>query len=140
MDNKELREKLAGAKLKVTPQRLAVLEAVSILNGHPTADRIIQHVRKSNPNISAATVYNILEVLSQNGIISKVKHEKDIMRYDAVTKTHHHLYGIESDKIEDYFDEEIDEILKNYFGKKNIPGFEIQDIRLNIHGEFKKRK
>ncbi len=139
MNFDKLRNKLVEQNLKVTPQRLAVLEAMHTLEDHPTAERVIEFVRKKIPNISAAAVYNILEVFASKGIISKVKTEKDIMRYDIITETHHHLYDENSEKIDDYFNEELDKILKDYFKKRNIPGFEIKDIRLHIHGKFKNK-
>jgi len=40
------------------------------------------------------------------------------MRYDAIIKNHHHLYCLKSDRIEDYFDEELDEIIEEYFKKR----------------------
>ena len=139
MDYEDLRNKLVEKNLKVTPQRLAVLEAMHKLDNHPAADKVIEFVRKTIPNISAAAVYNILEVFAGKGIISKVKTEKDIMRYDIITDTHHHLHGEDTDRIEDYFNEELNEILNEYFKKKNIPGFKIKDIRVHIHGKFKNK-
>ncbi len=59
------------------------------------------------------------------------------MRYDAITEKHHHLYSAESDRIEDYFDPELNEIIDNYFKKKGIPDFEIEDIKLQVIGKFK---
>jgi Fur family peroxide stress response transcriptional regulator len=58
------------------------------------------------------------------------------MRYDAILEKHHHLYCADSDRIEDYYDEELNKVLEKYFIKKNIPGFEIKEIRLQISGKF----
>jgi Fur family transcriptional regulator, peroxide stress response regulator len=132
----EIREKLIEKGLKVTPQRIAILEAIVKLNNHPTADNIIDYIRKNHPNIATATVYKVLEALIENGLIRKVKTEKDIMRYDAFLEKHHHLYSSDSDRIEDYLDEELNEILSNYFEIKGIPGFKIEDIKLQIIGKF----
>jgi Fur family peroxide stress response transcriptional regulator len=61
------------------------------------------------------------------------------MRYDAVMEKHHHLYCAESDRIEDYFDTELNALIGNYFEKKGIPDFEINDIKLQIIGKFTNR-
>lgn len=135
---REISQKLAERKLKVTPQRVAVLEAILSLNNHPTADHIITYIRKKYPNISLATVYKVLDVLVENELIKRVKTEKDIMRYDAIIEKHHHIYCADSDRIEDYFDSELNELLENYFKKKKIPNFKIEDIRLHIIGRYKK--
>ena len=132
----QLRERLQEAGLKVTPQRLAILEAVLELEGHPTADNIIDYIRKTHPSIASGTVYKVLDVLVDNGLIYRVKTEKDVMRYDGVMDRHHHLYAVNTDQIEDYSDEELDRLLQEYFKKNNIPGFTIEDIKLQIKGRF----
>ena len=136
----EIKNKLIEKRLKVTPQRMAILEAIIKLNNHPTAENIIDYIRKNHPNIATATVYKVLDALVENGLIKKVKTEKDIMRYDAVMESHHHLYCSESDRIEDYKDNELNELLEKYFEKKKIPDFKIEDIKLQIIGKFIKNK
>ncbi len=138
MKAEEISTKLNEKGLKVTPQRIAILEAIIKLNNHPTADNIIEYIRNNHPNISTATVYKVLDALVSNQLVKKVKTEKDIMRYDAIMEKHHHLYCSECDLIEDYIDEELDNILKEYFKKKNFPGFKIDDIVLQIRGTFDK--
>jgi len=133
-----IKGRLTEKGLKVTPQRMGILEAVYDLNNHPTAENIIGYIRKKHPNIATGTVYKVLEVLVQNGLINKVKTERDIMRYDGIMESHHHLYCSECDLIEDYIDEELDGILKDYFSKKKLPGFKIEDIVLQIKGKFNK--
>ena len=138
--SEENSQKLKDAGLKVTPQRLAILEAVYDLGNHPTAEIIIDHIRSAHPGIATGTVYNILDVLVENKLIRRVKTDKDAMRYDGIVEKHHHLYCAESERIEDYFDEELDHTLKEYFRKKTIPGFEIRDIILQVNGNFNSNK
>jgi len=138
MKNTEIREKLVEKGLKVTPQRMAILEAIITLKNHPTADKIIDFIRDSHPNIATGTVYKILETYVDMGLIQKVKTETDVMRYDAELEKHHHLFCKESEKIEDYFNEEIDGMLQEYFKNKGIPDFQIEDIKLQISGKFTK--
>ncbi len=132
--------KLIEKGLKVTPQRIAILEAIVKLNNHPTAEYIIEYIRKNHPNIAMATVYKVLDALVANELIKKVKTEKDIMRYDAIMENHHHLYCSDSDRIEDYHDNELNEVLEKYFETKGIPDFKIEDIKLQIIGKFIKNK
>ena len=132
----EIRKKLIEKGLKITPQRVAILEAIIKLNNHPTAENIINYIRKNHPNIATATVYKILDALVTNELINKVKTERDIMRYDAFLEKHHHLYSSDSDRIEDYLDDELNEILGKHFEKKGIPGFKIENIKLQIIGKF----
>ena len=92
MPAKEIRNKLSAKGLKITPQRIAILDAIEKLNNHPTAENIIDYIRRNHPNIATATVYKVLDALAGNDLIKKVKTDKDIMRYDAITENHHHLY------------------------------------------------
>jgi Fur family peroxide stress response transcriptional regulator len=140
MDISEIRNKLTINGLRITPQRIAVMEAIIKLDNHPTADKIFCFIKENHPNISAATVYKILEVLVENGLIRKVKTDKDVMRYDAITEYHHHLYCAESDRIEDFNDSELNNLLDNYFSLHNIPGFKVEDIRLQIIGKFDEKQ
>lgn len=136
MDLEFIRQKLVNAGLKVTPQRVAILEAIFELNNHPNAENIVGFIRKNHPNISTATVYKVLDALVDSQIIRRVKTDSDVMRYDAIMDNHHHLYCAQTDRIEDYADDELDSILAEYFQKKGIKGFNIEDIRLQIVGKF----
>lgn len=138
ISNNDIRDSFTEKGLKITPQRIAILEAIYTLNNHPTVEEITHHIRKENPNIATGTVYKVLDTLVENDIITKVKTDKDIMRYDGVIKKHHHLYCSECDLIEDYVDEELDELLRNHFKNKNIEGFKMEDIVLQIRGTFEK--
>ena len=134
----EFRKRLSEKGLRVTPQRINILEAVYLLDNHPTVENISDYIRESHPNIATGTIYNVLETLVKNNLIKKVKTDADIMRYDGIVENHHHLYCTECDIIEDYVDTELDEILTNHFKNKKFKGFKIDDIVLQIRGTFDK--
>ncbi len=113
-----------------------VLEAIYALDNHPTAENIIDYTRNVYPHIAIGTVYKVLNKLVENDLIKKVKTENDVMRYDANPERHHHLYDKESEAIQDYYDEELDALLKKYFKRKNITGFTIEEIVVQINGKF----
>jgi Fur family transcriptional regulator, peroxide stress response regulator len=136
MDFSGIRNKLTEKGLRVTPQRIAIYEAILNLNNHPTADDIAAFIKQDHPNIATGTVYKVLESLVENGLIKKVKTERDVMRYDAILENHHHLYCSESDRIEDFKDDELSALLEKYFEKKGIPDFKIEYIKLQIIGKF----
>lgn len=137
MDEKDIRGKLASCGLKVTPQRVAILQAIAKMNSHPTADQVIAGIKSKHPNISVGTVYKVLDALVNKCLLTKVKTENGVMRYDLVTdEQHHHLYSLKDDRIEDYVDDDLDRLLNEYFKKKNIKNFTIADIKLQITGTF----
>lgn len=140
MNYSELVDILAEKELKVTPQRLAVLEALTMLKTHPTVEDIKEFVRKKNPNLALGTVYNILDTFYEKRIVTKVKTDKDFVRYDMDMHKHHHIYCEECDSIENYYDDELDQLLQGYFKKKRIPNFEIKEINLQITGNYIEHK
>jgi len=137
MANKTVIKILVENNLKVTPQRTAVLEVALNLHNHPTADYIAQYLRLSYPHIPIGTVYKILDTFVKKRIIEKVMTGDDIMRYEPVKEKHHHIYSAESERIEDYYDDDLNKILADYFRRKKIPDFTIEDFKLQIVGKFK---
>ncbi|HEX2967952.1 MAG TPA: transcriptional repressor [Bacteroidales bacterium] len=141
MRNKlEIRDLISEKGIKVTPQRMRVLEAVYTLDNHPTAENVIESIRKNDPNIGSGTVYKILETLVENNLIRKVKTDRDIVRYDGVIENHHHLYCSDCEIIEDYYNEKLDRLLSNFFEENKIDNFRIEDIKLSITGSFIKHR
>ncbi|MDZ7739286.1 MAG: Fur family transcriptional regulator [Bacteroidales bacterium] len=136
MNLQGLTGKMKEKGLKVTPQRIAVLEALQASKGHPSAEIIYETVRKKNPNIAVATIYKILQTFEKNDIIRRINTGGDIIRYDADLHHHHHLYSSESERVVDYNDEQLSRLLEDYFKEKQIPGFRIEEIQLQINGEF----
>jgi Fur family peroxide stress response transcriptional regulator len=127
---------LAGIGVKITPQRIAVLEVIIALNNHPTAEDIITCMRIGTPHVAPGTVYKILDLFVEKGLLKRVKTDNNLIRYDHIMENHHHLYCADSERIEDFYDDKINKILADYFKNKNIPNFKINDIKLQIVGNF----
>lgn len=123
---------LQESGLKTTPQRLAVLDYMIACKCHPNVDEVYQAVCAHVPDISKATVYKLLESFAQNGILSKMNSNDGKLKYDYIAEHHHHLYDVDNDEIKDYPNNELDEILRNYFKEKSIDGYVIEDIKLEI--------
>jgi Fur family peroxide stress response transcriptional regulator len=136
MVNKTVVKMLVEKGLKVTPQRIGVLEVILNMNNHPTAETIIDYMRLSYPHIQMGTIYKILDAFSKVGLVNRVKTDNELFRYDAIKKRHHHLYCAESERIEDFYDDDLNKILDEYMKKKKIPNFEVKDIKLQIVGKF----
>ena len=74
-----------------TVQRRAVLEAVRALGAtHPTAADIFTQVRRSEPNLSLATVYRALDALVEQHEIGR-SYIEQVARYDVSPLPHHHI-------------------------------------------------
>ncbi len=135
LDINNIQEVLKEKDLKVTPQRIGVLEAIYSLRNHPTAEQIIDFIHKKHPSIAIGTVYKTLETFVKYGVVNKVMTEGGVMRYDGILKHHHHLHSEDSNEIRDYINEELDEILKAYFEKNAIEGYQVNSITLHISGK-----
>ena len=77
--------------LKVTPQRLEILNYLDSNRTHPTVDEIYKALKNENPALSKTTVYNSLEVLRENRIIQEVNITGSESRYDFKNNIHHHF-------------------------------------------------
>jgi Fur family peroxide stress response transcriptional regulator len=135
MEKPDLEKQIRDAGLKVTPQRINVLELLYKSN-HPTADFLIDKIKEKFSSVSSGTIYHILDVFSEKGLIRRVYTRKGVMRYDAILANHHHLHEEETDRIEDYFDDELFELIKKHFEKNPVEGFELKDIKVKLMGKF----
>ena len=134
-----IKGKLKEAGLKITPQRIAVLQALVDNRQHPSAEDLIKTIRQVHPNISVGTVYQILNTLVSKNIIGKIETYNNVVRYDATTEKHYHLYLDNKEKILDYFDEELTEMIMNYLNSNNkLEDINIEDVNVQIIGRSKK--
>ena len=138
MQTEQIVEKLKSEGLKITPQRVSILEAICSLGNHPTAQQIIDKVHKDYPNVGMGTIYNTLDIFIEKGVISKVPTMDDSTRYDWRTDHHHHLYNTNTGEIEDYENRELDRIINDFFKNNSIPSYTIESVKLRIDVKFHK--
>ena len=77
--------------MRLTTQRQIILEELSKVTSHPTANEVYDMVRKRLPRIGLGTVYRNLELMADSGIILKLEVGGTQKRFDATTKTHYQL-------------------------------------------------
>lgn len=95
----EVKKLLKEKGLKVTAQRLAVLEAVaSRPEEHLTAEEIFTLVKVSCPDIGLATVYRTIQLLNELNLIDRISFDDGFVRYEIGSAPdreqrhrHHHL-------------------------------------------------
>lgn len=84
-------EQLRSVELRVTRPRVAVLEAV---HAHPHADTdtILSAVRTMLPDVSRQAVYDVLNALSDTGLVRRIQPSGHVARYESrVGDNHHHI-------------------------------------------------
>ena len=121
--------------LKITSQRIAVYRALEALC-HACAEEVIAQVHKTFPTVTVGTIYNVLECLAANKIISKVLTGGNRMYFDINPNEHHHLYSEKNHRIEDFEDAALSELIRDYMRSKKIKGFELREIRVQLIGDF----
>ncbi len=87
--------------MRLTKQRKIILERLKQSRRHPTAVQIYDEVRSELPNISLGTVYRNLDILSKEGIISKIETCGDQKRFDGTSDPHLHIICSSCGKVQD---------------------------------------
>ncbi len=96
-----IEEQIKNHGLKITPQRVKILEYIEGRQGdHFSAEDIHNYIKTENPNIPAATVYNILKVFTERGLINSFEVNGRAM-YEGRTQPHINFYCQSCGKIED---------------------------------------
>ncbi len=118
--------------LKVTEQRLLILDVVRHGPSHFTAQEIFETVLQKNPEIGFATVYRFLRTLSEQDYVTEVRMGGMPARYEWAAKTHHdHLTCIQCTKIVEFENLEI-ERLQERVAKEF--GFALRHHVLELYG------
>lgn len=89
----------AGRRL--TPRRRRVYEALRATQSHPDAEQLIALVRRRDPSVSVATVYNTLRLLVDAGRVLELRGLGPKTRYDANTGEHDHFSCRHCGRVED---------------------------------------
>jgi Fur family peroxide stress response transcriptional regulator len=87
----KLRQRATASGLRMTPQRLVLLRALSQTRTHPTADELYRQVQRQLPNVSQATVYRNLQELVRARLIATLERAGSAVQYDANPDDHHHF-------------------------------------------------
>lgn len=112
----DLRRKLQERQHKMTPQRKEVLQIFLDHPGeHLNAEDVHAFLRKQKSDIGLATVYRSLELLSELGILLKLKLDDRYASYEINTTDpsshhHHHLICTKCDKIIEFEDDLLDDL------------------------------
>jgi len=119
-------KKFRNIGLKLTPQRIAVLEYLQNNTEHPSAEMVYRNVSKTFPTMSFATVYNTLATLRNRGHLLELTIDPDKRRYDPNTTPHNHLICRECRRIVDIHVEYVLDVLGAVKGDFEITGNHVE--------------
>ena len=139
VERKKFIEMLKEKKLKITRQRLAVLEVLAEQGDrHMTIDDIYNLVREEFPEIGVATVYRTVQLLLEMQLVDRIELNDGCVRYEIGRQFsgekrhyHHHLVCKSCGKIESFNDDLLEELEKQI---QEETGFQIWDHELKFYG------
>ncbi|WP_320153803.1 ferric iron uptake transcriptional regulator [uncultured Tolumonas sp.] len=99
-------KKLKKAGLKITNQRMTVLDYLSGADEHHlSAEDIFRDLRLNGADVGQATVYRVLNQLEKAGMLERHHFEGSKAYYELKSKDHHdHLVCLRCGKIVEFFD------------------------------------
>lgn len=124
----ELTNKLKDKNIRLSHQRLKVLEYMVNHRTHPTVDQIYNDLHKEIPTLSKTTIYNTLNTLIEANLVRVVNIEDNELRYDGTTDNHGHF---KCTSCEEIFDFDID---FNSFITKDLGNFKVKEKDVYFKG------
>jgi Fe2+ or Zn2+ uptake regulation protein len=121
---------LKAAGCRISSQRRAIIDHLAASKAHPSARQIFHEVRKKHPDLSLATVYNTLGVLTRLGQIKVMQFDAADNRYEPDISPHINLICTSCGNIEDLRQSvavRVERIMEE-------SGFEVLDSRLEYYG------
>ena len=89
---------LRSQGFKVTPQRIAIYDALRGHHDHPTAEMLYHTLRPEHPSMSLATVYKTMEIFEKIGLVKILEVGDERAHYDWDTQAHSHIRCIRCNK------------------------------------------
>jgi len=122
-------DKYRNIGIKLTPQRIAIMDYLEGNKQHPSAEEIYKTVVKKFPTMSFATVYTTLSALRDKGNLLELTIDPGKKRYDPMTENHNHLICVSCKRIIDVpvaFSLDVPDSVKQ--------GFNITDTQVEFYG------
>ena len=112
----ELKTILEKNNIRLSHQRLLILDYLVVNHNHPSAEEIYTDLKKVDPVISQATVYNTLNILVDKKIIRELDFNMVSKHYEFSRQSHGHFICENCNSIIDFNleDQEIPNDLEGY--------------------------
>ena len=138
MNEEKVKDLLREKGLKVTSQRLMVLNILSAHGDeHLTVEEIYDLAKEESPEIGLATIYRTVQVLLELHVIEKVTFDDGFARYELNGEgtgsghRHHHAICTQCGKVYALETDLLDTLEKQVFESL---GFEVTDHEVKLYG------
>lgn len=121
-------------QLRMTAQRMAIIDTVFSTEEHFTADQLLEWSRDRDKSVSRATVYRTLPLLTESELVREMDFGKEHKYYDpnyADHPRHNHIICKDCDKIVEFESDQIAALEEEIVQKL---GFSVDSERLQITG------
>jgi Fur family transcriptional regulator, peroxide stress response regulator len=125
----DLRRRLSARRGRLTPQRMAIYEAVVGRATHPSVAAVHGEVRRRFPGISAATVYTTLDLFARLGLIQEIG--GPVRRYDGQAGVHVNLVCQRCGVVTDVADAQLQALQRRAAARAR---FQVAAVRFELHG------
>ena len=124
--------------LRITEQRRVIARVLSAAEDHPDVEKVYERASQIDPGISIATVYRTVRLFEEAGILDRHDFGDGRSRYEPADAAHHdHLIDVESGKVIEFVDPELEQLQKAIAEKL---GFRLVDHRMELYGVALARK
>ena len=128
----DLEQLCADKGLRITEQRRVIARVLSESDDHPDVELLHERANKIDSGISIATVYRTVRLFEEAGILDRHDFGDGRARYEAAPEAHHdHLIDVETGKVIEFVDPEIEALQKQIAAKL---GYRLVDHRLELYG------
>ena len=128
----DLEQLCADKGLRITEQRRIIARVLSDSEDHPDVELLHQRASSIDPKISIATVYRTVRLFEEAGILDRHDFGDGRARYEAAPEAHHdHLIDVESGKVVEFVDPELEALQKQIAEKL---GYRLVDHRMELYG------
>lgn len=86
----QVAHQLRQVGLRITPQRLMVIDVVLHHDGHLTAEEIHARIQEQYPYVDLSTVYRTLQVLIEQELVTELHVPDGSTQYEALGEHRHH--------------------------------------------------
>jgi len=109
LDHETFKAMIRKMGLKVTSQRLAILETLSGGRAHVSAQEVFEKVNARHPEIGFATVYRFLRKMAEQNMVTEVRMGGLPARYELTPRHHHdHLTCVRCGLIVEFENQQIE--------------------------------
>lgn len=128
----DIEQLCAERGLRITEQRRIIARVLSESTDHPDVELLHERASAVDSKISIATVYRTVRLFEEAGILDRHDFGDGRARYEAAPEAHHdHLIDVESGKVVEFVDPEL-EALQKLIAEKL--GYRLVDHRMELYG------